>query len=385
MLERLFVKDYKNIGNPTVRFKYGFVASCFGVVTNILLFALKLFIGIFSASIAIISDAINNLTDGASSIVSMIGFKLSAKPADKEHPFGHARYEYITAFIVSLLICLIGIVLCKSSIEKMINPAEISVNWIVCIILILSIVVKILQYFLYIRFAKKINSDTLRANAVDSRNDIIITATTLLAMIIIWIWNINIDAYVGGAVSIFVIISGIKILIETINPLLGQLPDKQLVKKMKTKLRSYDGVLGTHELMIHSYGTNINYASVHVEVSADIDPLVTHDLIDEMESDFLNDFGVHLVVHADPIQNNSERVKELREKVSKILKKLNGRLSVHDFRIVEGQIHTNVVFDCIVPYEINVSEEQILSALSKGMKEGDRIFKFSVDITRNYV
>lgn len=385
MLRKLFIKDYKNIENQEVRFKYGIVASCYGVVTNILLFALKLVMGIISGSIAVISDAINNLTDGASSIVSVIGFKLASKPADKEHPFGHARYEYISAFIVSLFICLIGIMLCKSSIEKIINPAEISVNLMVCIILGISVLIKISQYFLYSSFGKTIKSDALKANAIDARNDIIITLTTLIAMVIIWVWGVNIDAYVGAGVSIFVVISGIKILIESINPLLGETPDKKLVKKIKVKLRSYEGVLGTHELMIHSYGTNINFASVHVEVSADIDPLVTHDLIDQIESDFLTDLNIHLVVHADPVQNNSERVKYLKEKTAKILKKINGKLSVHDFRIVEGQTHTNIVFDCIVPYEVKTTKEQILNVLSNGIKEENRVFNFVVDITRNYV
>jgi len=385
MFEKLFIRDYKNISDPQVRFKYGFVASCYGVVTNILLFVLKLVIGLVSCSIAIVSDALNNLTDGASSIVSMVGFKLSSKPADRDHPFGHARYEYITGFIVSLLICLIGVMLCKSSIEKIITPAEISVNLLVCIILGISILIKISQYFLYMNFTKKIKSETIKANAIDARNDIIITLTTLIAMVIIWIWEINIDAYVGAGVSIFVVISGIRILLESINPLLGEKPDKGLVKKIKVKLRSYEGVLGTHELMLHSYGTNINYASVHVEVSADIDPLITHDLIDQIESDFLKDLGIHLVVHSDPIQNNNERVRELRTKTTLVLKKLNGKLSVHDFRIVEGQTHTNIVFDCIVPYEVKVTKEQILNALNKEMVEGNRVFNFSVDISRNYV
>ena len=215
--------------------------------------------------------------------------------------------------------------------------------------------------------------------------DIIITLTTLIAMIIIWIWGLNIDAYVGLGVSIFVVISGVKILLESINPLLGETPDKKLVKKIKVKLRSYKGVLGTHELMVHSYGSNINFASVHVEVSADMDALEAHDLIDQIECDFLNELNIHMVIHADPIQNNNERVKFLKEKTTQLLKKLNGRISVHDFRIVEGPTHTNILFDCIVPYEVNVSLDQIKEKLANGIKEKDRVFNFVVDITRNYV
>lgn len=385
MLKKLFIKDYNNIENPKVRFKYGLVASCYGVITNLFLFGLKLAIGLICGSIAIISDAINNLTDSGSSVVSLFGFKLASKPADKEHPFGHARFEYISAFVVALFICLIGILLGKSSIEKIINPGEIKVDIIVCVILGLSILVKISQYFLYTSYGKTIKSDTLKATAIDARNDIIITLTTLIAMIIIWIWGLNIDAYVGLGVSIFVVISGVKILLESINPLLGETPDKKLVKKIKVKLRSYKGVLGTHELMVHSYGSNINFASVHVEVSADMDALEAHDLIDQIECDFLNELNIHMVIHADPIQNNNERVKFLKEKTTQVLKKLNGRLSVHDFRIVEGPTHTNILFDCIVPYEVNVSLDQIKEKLANGIKEKDRVFNFVVDITRNYV
>lgn len=385
MLEKIFIKDYKNTTNPEVRFKYGIFASVFGIITNILLFIAKLVIGLISGSIAIVSDAINNLTDGASSIISFFGFKLASKPADKEHPFGHARYEYITGLLVAVLICMIGVLLCKSSIEKIINPMEITVNLTVCIILLLSILVKVSQLILYYRISRAINSDTIKANAIDARNDIIVTFATFIAMIVIWITGSNIDGYVGAGVSIFVIISGIKVLIETINPLLGVKPDKDFVKKIKTKLRSYDGVLGTHELMLHSYGQGRYFASVHVEVSADVDPMKTHDIIDRIEEDFLNELGINLVIHTDPIQNNNKEVQALKRRALSSVKKLNNKLSIHDFRVVKGENHTNLVFDVIVPFEVNVTKQDIIKQLNKEFNNGKMTYNFVLDIDRNYV
>lgn len=385
MLEKVFIKDYKNTTDPTVRFRYGIFASVFGILTNILLFIGKLTIGIISGSIAIISDAINNLTDGASSIISFVGFKLAGKPADKEHPFGHARYEYITGLLVAVLICMIGVLICKSSIEKIINPEEITVNLIVCIILVLSIFVKLFQLILYFRIAKTINSETIKANAIDARNDIIVTLTTLIAMIVIWLTGINIDGYVGAGVSLFVIISGIKVLIDTINPLLGQIPDKEFVKKIKNKLRSYDGVLGTHELMLHSYGEGKYYGSVHIEVSADVDPITTHDMIDNIEEDFLNELGINLVIHTDPIQNNNKKVRELKKRALNSVKTLSNKLSIHDFRMVEGKTHTNLFFDVIVPFEVDITKQDIIKCLNKEFNNGKMIYNFVFDIDRNYV
>ena len=322
MLRKLFIKNYKDTQNSQVRLKYGIVSSCYGIITNLILFVAKMLVGFMSGSVAIISDGLNNLSDGIASGVALVGFKLSNKPADSEHPFGHARYEYISAFVISFLICMIGVVLGKTSIDKIINPKQTEVGLLVVIVLGVSILIKLSQYLLYRQFAKAIDSDSIKANAVDARNDTIVTTATLIAMIIIWTCGVNIDAYMGLAVSIVIVISGIRMLIDTINPLLGEKPDKELVDKIKNKLRSYDGVLGFHELMIHAYGKNKNYVTVHVEVSAEVDPLKTHDLIDDIEEDFLNELGLHIVVHSDPVQHNNRRVTSLKNQVQKVLAKL---------------------------------------------------------------
>ncbi len=384
MLRKLFIKNYKDTQNSQVRLKYGVVSSCYGIITNLILFVAKILVGFMSGSVAIISDALNNLSDGIASGVALVGFKLSNKPADSEHPFGHARYEYISAFIISFLICMIGVVLGKTSIDKIINPKQTEVGLLVIIVLSVSILIKLSQYLLYRQFAKAIDSDSIKANSVDARNDTIVTTATLIAMIIIWTCGVNIDAYMGLAVSIVIVISGIRMLIDTINPLLGEKPDKELVDKIKNKLRSYDGVLGFHELMIHAYGKNKNYVTVHVEVSAEVDPLKTHDLIDDIEEDFLNDLGLHIVVHSDPVQHNNRRVTTLKNQVQKTLEKLNAQLVIHDFRVADGKLTTEIMFDCIVPYEVKLTKKEIVSYLKQNFNKNKR-YRFSIDIDRNYV
>ena len=385
MLAKLFIKDYKNTEDSTVRLRYGVVSSLYGIITNILLFGGKLIVGFLSGSIAIISDAINNLSDGISATITLIGFKLSSKPADSDHPFGHARFEYISALIVAFIICIVGVFLGKSSIDKIITPVKTNVSWLVVIVLAISVIVKLSQYLVYKKFGKTIDSDSIKANAVDARNDTIVTFATMVAMIIIWTTGVNIDAYVGLAVALVIVISGFKVLLDTINPLIGEKPDQDLVIKIKKKLNSYTGVLGFHELIIHSYGKNRNFVTVHIEVSADVDPMITHDLIDDIEEDFLNEFGLHLVIHSDPIENKDKTTIALRQKTQHLLRKLNNKLIVHDFRIAKGQNHTNIMFDLIVPFDVKLSKQEIIAYLKKNLGKDGKTYKFSIDIDRNYV
>ncbi len=385
MLAKLFIKDYKNTEDSTVRLRYGVVSSLYGIITNILLFGGKLVVGFLSGSIAIISDAINNLSDGISATITLIGFKLSSKPADSDHPFGHARFEYISALIVAFIICIVGVFLGKSSIDKIITPVKTNVSWLVIIVLAISVIVKLSQYLVYKKFGKTIDSDSIKANAVDARNDTIVTFATMVAMIIIWTTGVNIDAYVGLAVALVIVISGFKVLLDTINPLIGEKPDQDLVIKIKKKLNSYTGVLGFHELIIHSYGKNRNFVTVHIEVSADVDPMITHDLIDDIEEDFLNEFGLHLVIHSDPIENKDKTTIALRQKTQHLLRKLNNKLIVHDFRIAKGQNHTNIMFDLIVPFDVKLSKQEIIAYLKKNLGKDGKTYKFSIDVDRNYV
>ncbi len=372
----MFIKDYQNTTDKSVRFKYGVVASIFGIITNIVLFIGKLFAGLISGSITIVSDAINNLTDSGSSAISLIGFKLSAKPADKDHPFGHARYEYITGLLVAVVILIIGVFLCKESIEKIITPTDVLADTLVYVILSVAVVMKFFQFLLYRNFAKTINSDTLMANAVDSRNDTIITCATLITTIVMATTGLNIDGYVGLALAIFVLFSGIKLFAEIINPLLGSAPDKEFVKKVKDKILSYNGILGMHELLLHSYGQDNYYGSVHVEVSADGDALEIHEIVDDIEKDVWEEFGLRLVVHTDPIENNNKEVVALRNKLQKCIKELDEKLSIHDFRMVKGKQHTNLVFDIEEPFDINYSKEKIEEHLNNHFQNGKMKYYF---------
>lgn len=382
LIKRLFIKDYKNTNDKDVRFRYGTVASVFGIVMNLLLFGCKILAGIFSSSITIISDAINNLTDGGSSIISLIGFKLSGKPADKDHPFGHARYEYITGLIVSMLILAIGFVLCKESITKIISPEPVTVGVYVYIILSAGILGKLFLMCLNYNFAKAIDSDTLRATAIDSRNDIIATSAALVATIIMGVWGINVDAYFGLAVAVFILISGIKLFREIVSPLLGEPPQKEFVKKVKDRILSYENVLGLHELMLHSYGENNYYGSVHIEVSCELDPMVSHELADNIEKDVWDEFGLRFVVHTDPIQVNDKKVVDFRARVEKDIKEIDESLTIHDFRVVEGQKHTNLVFDVAVPFGVDVNHDKVMEFFDTRYDTKDMKYYFVVTIDR---
>ena len=382
MLKSLFSKNGRIPNSPKARVKYGIFASVYGIFTNAVLCAATLTLGFISGSVALMSEAINVLSDTISSGVTLLGFKISSKPADKEHPFGYARFEYISALIISFIICIIGAMLCKSSFDKIITPEEIKVSWAMLLVLAGSVVVKISQFFIYKRVGDAIDSETLNANKIDTRNDSIVTFLTLIAMIIMWVFDINIDAYVGLAVSLFIIISGFKVLLDTISPLIGEKPDKELVEKIKKKLNSYTSVLSFYELIIHSYGKGINFVSVHIEVSAEIDPLVTHELVDRIEEDFLKDLKIHLVIHTDPVLCNNKTVNTLKTQTQKILQELHKSLKVNDFRVSEKQKLTYIVFDCTVPYDTGITKAKILKSLKQHFNP--KTYKFQIDIDRDF-
>ena len=385
VIDILFKKNQKVINNQKERTRCGFFASIYGLLTNLILFAVKIFIGVLSGSVALISDAINSLSDGISAVITLIGFKVSNKPADKEHPFGYARFEYVSALIVAFIICIIGVFLCKTSFDKILNPQQIVVSWLIIIFLIVSILIKISQIFIYKKIGNAIDSDSIKANLVDTRNDTIVSLLTLLAIIIMWVFNINIDAYVGFAVSLFIIFSGFKVFLETLNPLLGEKPDKELVDKITKKLNSYDKILGFHELIIHSYGKNKNYASVHIEVSADSNPLDIHKIVDEIEQDFLKDLKIHFVIHTDPIEDKNEKIRNLKNKVQKVLKQINKQLIVNDFHLIENLKNVHILFDCVVPYEVSITKKEIIKILKESILFEGKSCKFIIDIDREYV
>ena len=384
-IKKLFIPDYQNIEDAKVRLRYGVVAGIFGIFSNLFLFALKIIIGLVGNSITILAEAINNLSDAGSSVVTVFGFKMSARPADKEHPYGHARYEYITGFFVAFIVLAIGVMLGKSSVEKILHPETVTITIFTYLVLIVAILMKLWQMAIYVNFGKTISSEALRASGIDSRNDIISTVSVLIATIVMDVTELNIDGYMGLAVSIFIVISAIKLIKDTIDPLLGTLPDAALVEKIRSKILSYEGVLGIHDLMIHCYGASQCFAIVHVEVSASANAMASHDLMDNIERDFHEHLGINLSIHMDPVEVDNPQVLALRGKAAAVLHQIDERLTLHDFRVVQGTTHTNVLFDVVVPFEVRVEKEDILTALDASFNTEEKMYYFIIQLDRGYV
>ena len=385
LLKKVFIKDYKKTENTKVRLRYGIFAGIFGIISNLLLFLGKIIVGVLGSSITIIADAINNLSDIGNNVIVLLGFKLSSKPADSEHPFGHARYEQIMALIVAVLIVSIGVLLAKSSIEKIISPDVTTVSIATYIVLGLSILIKLFQMFLYKDFGKSINSQVLNASSVDSRNDVISTSAVLVATVIIdVVGNVgfSIDGIFGLIVSLFIIYTSIKLVKETISPLLGERPDEEFVNKLKNKILSYEGILGVHDFLIHSYGPNTYFASAHAEVSSKADIMKTHDIIDNIEKEFKENYNIVLSIHMDPIDVDNEEVNFHKKKVEAILKNLNENLEFHDFRLVIGKTHTNILFDVVIPFDSKLSLKDVKKELEEKYSKEDKKYFFVLEMDR---
>ena len=385
MIKRLFIKNYKNTEDPLVRNQYGKVAGIFGIFTNLVLGIIKLIIGLISHSVSIMADAANNIADTASSVLTIIGFKLSNKKPDKDHPYGYARYEYVAGFVIAILMLIMGLTFAKEALIKVFNPEELVINWITYLILIIAIIGKGIQMLVYLDFSKAINSNTLKANAVDTRNDIISTTAILISMIIMGIFKINIDGILGLAVSGFVIYSSINMIKEVLEPIIGIIPTEEQVNEITEKLLKYDCVEGIHDLVIHNYGVHNDFVTVHVEIDSKMDIMKAHDLMDNIEKDFKDDLGIALTVHMDPIVVGDPRINKLQEKVIQIIHKFDKDLKIHDFRVVEGITHTNILFDCIVPYEKDYTEESFKELLSKELIPEQGIYYYIIQIDRPYV
>ena len=383
--KKAFIKDYEKTNLAEVRFRYGTAAGVFGICTNVLLFLAKAVIGFLSGSVTVVADAVNNLSDAGSSVVTLVAFKMSAKPADQKHPYGHARFEYVAGLFVAFLVLAIGAMLLKSSVEKIFHPTETVITWVTYVVLGIAILLKVLQMLLYLDFGKATDSEALKASGEDSRNDVISTTAVLIASVIMQTTGVNIDGYAGLAVSLFIIISGAKLIKETVDPLLGMTPGPELVETIRTRLLSYDGVLGIHDLSVHSYGAAQIYVFVHVEVDAKEDAMKSHDLVDNIERDFKKELGIHLSVHTDPILYGDEETDEYKAKVKQTLAALNPKISIHDFRIVKGPTHVNLVFDVLVPYDVTESEEELRAALDKAFADEPLPCYFVFEIDRSAV
>ena len=386
LLKKLFIKDYKNTEDAKVRLAYGTVAGVFGIISNFILFIGKIIIGVIGNSIAIIADAINNLSDAGTSVVTIVGFKLAAKPADSDHPYGHARYEYITGLVIGIVILAVGILLGKSSIEKIISPDVTTVTIYTYIVLVFSIALKLLQMFVYLDFSKSINSQTLKAASHDSLNDILSTSVVLISAIIIALTSttVSIDGIFGLALSIYIVVTAALMIKDIINPLLGEKADPEFVKKVTDKILSYKGILGVHDVLVHSYGHGATYIMLHVEVDANTNILDSHDLIDIIEHEIATEFNVHISIHMDPIVMDNEEVTYLHDIVKAGLKEINDKYKFHDFRVVFGKTHTNLLFDVVIPFEDKTTKEDIIKHLTEVLKDYKTPVYFVIEIDRMY-
>lgn len=379
-----FIKNHNNLHDPSVRESYGTFAGVFGIVSNIILFVMKLIIGILSGSISILADAINNLADSASSVLTIIGFKLASKPADEDHPYGHARMEYLTGLGISVIILIIGFELLMSSAKKLLSPELPDFSIITFIILAVSVVLKLFQGLFYRKVGRLIKSETLNAAFTDSINDVISTIAVLFSTIITFFTGFVLDGFIGIAVSVFILYSGIKLIIETANPLLGTVPENELVEKIADKLRSYEIVLGIHDLVVHSYGAEKCFASVHVEVDAKSDIVDVHDMIDIIEREFSSDLGINLVIHMDPIVTDSEELTEAKNTIAGILSEISSNITMHDFRAVFGNAHINLIFDVCIPFSFELSEDELRNTIFNKAKEINPQWYTVVTVDRDF-
>ena len=367
LLSRLFIKNYTDYKNPEVRRSYGFLTGIMGIVLNFLLFSGKFFAGIITSSISVIADAINNLSDTGSSLITLVSFKLASRPADDEHPFGHGRAEYIASLFVSVLILFMGFELEKGSIEKIINPEEISFNIISLVILGLSLLIK-LYIFLYNRkIGGLISSSAMKATALDSLSDCISTIAVIAGLIVYLVFGINIDGYVGVLVGLFIFKTGVESIKESITPLLGEKADEEYIRGIKETALSYENVIGIHDLIVHNYGVGQNMISFHAEVPAEMGFMEAHEMIDIVENDMKKKYGC-VTIHMDPIVKDTEQSLMYKKLVNDVISEVNENISFHDFRMTDGNINRNLIFDIEVPFGIKESDEEIKNRIVNGIK-----------------
>lgn len=382
LILRIFVRDHKNTEDPAVRDKCGRAAGAVGIVTNFLLFLMKIIVGTFFHSVSVTADAVNNLTDSGSSVVTLIGFKMASKPADEKHPFGHARIEYLSGVIVSFIVIFLGLQLGMSSIEKILTPEENALTPVALVVLVISILAKLWQCLFYRKVGRMIKSESVEATSKDSRNDVIATSVVLLGAVITMLTGVNLDGYMGAAVALFIVFSGVQLTISTADPLLGQAPEGELVQTITEKMLSYPGIIGMHDLAVHNYGVGRCFASAHCEVDAKNDILVSHDLIDNIERDFSRDLGIHMVIHLDPVIVGDARTDALHCKVQSLVTALYPTVTIHDFRVIWGVTHSNIVFDAAVPFAVKDSDAVITQKLEAEIQKLDPDYRTVVTIDR---
>jgi cation diffusion facilitator family transporter len=380
LLEKIFIKDKKD------RSAYGVLAGLVGIICNVFLFAGKLIIGLIINSSAVMTDSFNNLSDAASSVISLIGAKLAAKPADKEHPFGHGRYEYIVALIVSFIILEVGISCFKTSLEKIFHPEDLNISLIALIILIVSVFVKIWLSLFNRKLGKKIDSKVLLATARDALGDVFVTSATIVSLLIYRFLGWNVDGYMGCLVAVMVFLAGISVTRDTIEPLLGEAVPEDLYKEICEKVCSYEGIEGTHDLIVHSYGPTRRMASVHAEIKNTLSIETAHEIVDKIEQDVLRDLNIFLVIHMDPIDTDNEAVQSTRKTISDAVKEKDPSASIHDFRMVSGTDQINLIFDLVLPYSYKKEEcRKFSDDLEETLKKIDQRYNCVITVEHSYV
>ena len=384
ILVKLFIRDSENTRNPQVRTAYGTLGSVAGIVTNILLAILKYVAGMLSGSISVTADAINNLSDAGASIISLVGVKLSAKPADKGHPYGHGRVEYISVLAVAFLVLLMGIELFKSSVDKIINPVPVKFSIVSLCILIFSIFAKLWLGFFNKKLGKKINSAPMMAVMKDCFSDCLATGVAAIAIIVSAFSDINIDGYLGIIVACFIFIAGFNILKETMADLLGKPAEKEFVDEITNKILSYDKIVGVHDMIIHDYGPGRKFASAHAEVPSNENIMEIHDVIDLIERDILNEFGMIISIHMDPIIVDDEKINALRQMTSSLVVEMCEEMSIHDFRVVDGPTHTNLIFDLIVPHKYHMNNDEVRSEIENKLSKIDERYFAVITVEHSF-
>lgn len=384
-LIRKFITGDQNPEDPSVRKDYGVFSGIVGLTVNIILSLSKIIAGTVFNSISVTADGINNLSDAGSSIVILIGFKMSGKPADRDHPFGHARIEYLTGLILGIAIFFVGLEIIMSSVNKIIYPRPANYSTMIFIILGVSIAAKLWLSRFYARIAEMVSSSTIKAASVDSTNDVLATSAVLAGALISKFAGYEIDGWMGIGVAIFILYSGVQILKSILGPILGEMPDPQFVDRIEKKILSYDAILNIHDLVIHNYGPEVYFATVHAEVDANECFIKSHGIIDCIERDCARDLNINLVIHMDPIITDDEEVNALRQKTENIVKLIDPRFSLHDFRIVKSETHTNLIFDVVVPAEFDLSATKLIHKIETAIKAEDPNYYPVITIDKNYL
>jgi cation diffusion facilitator family transporter len=386
LLVKFFVKNYDNTENIKVRTAYGVLTSVVGIICNILLFSIKLTIGLVINSISVLADAFNNLSDAASSVIGLVGVKLAERPADKEHPFGHGRFEYLTALVVAFLILQVGLSCLKSSFTKVLHPEAVSFNLLLVIILCISVFLKLWLSFFNKKLGKRINSSVMKATSADALGDVCITSTTILSVIIGRLTNLKVDGWMGLVVSAFVLYAGFNIAKDTLEPLLGEAVDRKVYEAITSKVESYSSIVGSHDLIVHNYGPSHTMATIHAEVPNDINLEVAHETIDKIERDILREMSIFLVIHMDPVEINDSKVIEKKKMVVDAVKNIEPKANIHDFRIINGEEQINLIFDLVIPYSYNEKQEEALKLkIEETIKSMDERFEPVITIENSFI